>query len=79
MDIVKWLGNLLKTSLSWVVNLLPGSPFKLIDNTPIKDYLPYLNWFLPFDFVVATLELWLVAITGYYVYSVVLRWVKAIK
>jgi len=71
--------SLLKQALSWVVALLPDSPFKLIDNSPIKDLLPYINWFIPFDFMVTTFTAWLVAIAVYYVYSVILRWVKAIN
>lgn len=79
MDIFNSIAALLKQALSWVVALLPNSPFKLLDNSPIRDILPYINWFVPFGFIVSTLELWLVAIAGYYLYSVILRWVKAIN
>jgi hypothetical protein len=71
--------SLLKSALNWVTALLPDSPFKLLDNTPIAPLLPYINWFIPFDFMVATFTAWLVAITVYYIYSVILRWVKAIN
>jgi len=79
MDVVNSLGALLKNALNWVIQLLPNSPFKILDNTPIKDILPYINWFVPFGFIVSTLELWLVAVGGFYLYSVILRWVKAIN
>lgn len=69
----------LTSALKWVISVLPDSPFKLLDNSPIKSLLPYINWFIPFDFVVSTLELWLAAIAVYYIYSVILRWVKAIN
>lgn len=71
--------SLLKNTLKWVINLLPNSPFTALSNSPIQPYLAYINWFIPFDFIVSTLEAWLVAIAVYYVYSVVLRWVKAIN
>ncbi len=79
MDIFNSIGALLTKALKWVVLLLPSSPFKMLDNTPVKDILPYINWFVPFGFIVSTLELWLVAIAGYYLYSIILRWVKAIN
>lgn len=73
--IFEWL----KSALVWVVELLPDSPFTAISNTPIAQYLPWINWFVPFDFVVLTLTTWLIAVGGYYVYSVILRWVKAVE
>ena len=76
---INWLFEILAQVLTWVVNLLPDSPFRLIDNSPIAPYLPIINWFIPFDFVVTTLTLWLTAIAIYYVYSVILRWVKAVE
>jgi hypothetical protein len=79
MDIFNAIGKAIQQAMLSVINLLPDSPFKLIDNSPVKDLLPYINFFIPFDFVIATLELWLSAITIYYIYSVVLRWVKAIN
>lgn len=73
--VITWLENAMK----WALSCLPDSPFTLLDNSPIKEYLGYINWFLPFDFVVATLQVWLAAIAIYYIYSAVLRWVKAIN
>ena len=76
---INWLFEILAQVLSWVVNLLPNSPFTAISNTPIAPYLGFINWFIPFDFVITTLTLWLSAIAIYYVYSVILRWVKAVE
>lgn len=73
------LKNMLQQALQWVVSLMPDSPFKLLDNSPVAQYLPYLNWFIPFEFIIATFETWLVAIGVYYAWSVLLRWVKAIN
>lgn len=79
LDVFENLKNMLQQALQWVVSLMPDSPFKLLDNSPVAQYLPYLNWFIPFDFIIATLETWLVAIGVYYAWSVLLRWVKAIN
>lgn len=74
-QVLKYISDALKA----VVNLLPNSPFHLIDNSPIAEYLGYINYFVPFDFIVATLQIWLMAVGCYYLYSAILRWVKAIK
>lgn len=73
-----WLTNLLSDCLEWIVSFLPDSPFKMLDNTPIQPYLKYINWVVPVDFILDVLALWLIAISTYYCWSVVLRWLKTI-
>lgn len=83
MDIFSQIWNWLCDSLSGIVkgiaDILPDSPFKLLDNTPIKPYLQYINWVIPIDFMIDTFSLWLLAIAAYYTWSVLLRWIKAIN
>lgn len=79
MDIFNAIGSFLSKTFKWVIGLLPNSPFKLLSNSPVQPYLAYINWFIPFDFIVSTMEAWLAAIAAYYLYSVILRWVKAIN
>lgn len=76
--ILDGLGQAVENALEWLVNLLPDSPFKLLDSTPIQPYLKYINWVIPFDFILNTLTAWLVAVAGYYVWSVVLRFINAV-
>lgn len=76
MDII--LQNF-KNLLSWVLNLLPDSPFQQLSNSPVQPYLAALNWIVPVNFMISTLELWLAAIAVYYVYQAVLRWIRAIS
>lgn len=73
--IIKGLG----TVLSWVFSLLPSSPFQIIDNSPVLEYLGNLAWIIPFPQILSILELWVSSIALYYAVSVVLRWLKAIK
>lgn len=77
-DIFDWLFDWLSDILEWIVDLLPDSPFQLLDTSPIEPYIGYINWFIPMDFIIKTFSLWLVAVAGYYGWSVVLRWIKAI-
>jgi hypothetical protein len=75
VDILK----LFKQLLSWALGFLPDSPFHALDVSPVAPYLSAINWIVPVDFIISTLELWLVAIAAYYVISAALRWARAIS
>lgn len=78
-SIFNWLGDALNKVLGWVLFMLPDSPFKLIEKTPIAEYLNYINWFVPVDFILSSLAAWITAISVYYGYKVILAWIKAIN
>lgn len=78
-SIFGWLQDQLNNILSWVVLLLPPSPFSLLDMTPLHDYLGYINYFVPLDYITSLLSAWGLAILTYYIYHIILRWVKAIN
>lgn len=82
MDISGILSTLSKMGNNIVdklVLLLPKSPFNyainLIGDIP---FLNYINWFIPFGVMVSILEVWLISVATFYVYMIILRWVKAI-
>lgn len=83
MDVFKqifdWLGNALNQVLSWVLFMLPDSPFKLLSNSPISQYLPYINYFIDVATIFDILVAWITCIGIYYGYQVILRWIKAIN
>lgn len=62
-----------------IASFLPGSPLKgfinALDNIP---YLAELNWFLPVSEMITVLELWLVVVAVYYIYSAIMRFVRVI-
>ena len=66
-------------AINFVLSFLPDSP---IGDLQIPDYvqtiLGYANYFLPINEIITTLELWCAAILVYYLYSAILRFVKAI-
>jgi hypothetical protein len=77
--VINWFisssGNLAKH----LVLLLPRSPFHdFIEWSLSQDYLRYLNWLVPVAQMVAILEAWVLAIGIYYIYQIVLRWVKVV-
>lgn len=62
-----------------VLTFLPVSPFQGVISTIAEiPYLQYLNWFFPVTECIAVLQVWLLAVATYYVYSAILRWIKAI-
>lgn len=77
-EIWNWIYDTLYDLLKSIIDLLPDSPFKLLDSTPIQPYLKYINWVIPVDFIIDTLSLWLVAVAGYYTYSAILRMLNTI-
>lgn len=74
-SLIKGLGLVLTTLFS----ILPKSPFKIIDNTIIAEYLGSFNYFFPIVEMVNILQVWTVAVGGYYLVQIVLRWIKAIE
>ena len=79
MGFLDSLGANLMNALSWVIKLLPDSPFQQINNADVQTFLGTLNWILPMSQIVAELELWISAVAIFYVYQIILRWVRAIE
>lgn len=73
--------DLLGGVLSFVVDILPSSPFSYIDSAPeqITNILQGINYFIPIYNFVSILQAWLVAVAVYYLYSIWARWAKAIQ
>ena len=65
-----------------VIELLPASPFTVLDelgNSEVYEWLRMVNWFVPIGTFVSILEAWLTCVAVYYVYQIVLRWIKVIE
>ena len=74
-DLLSWIN----IKAQFLVQFLPTSPFrKIIDSMGSIPYIDSISWFVPIDEIVLLLLYWTTAIGIYYVYSIVLRWVKAI-
>ena len=72
-SIVGFIGSALDTILS----VLPTSPLQpVIASLSSVDWLGYVNYFVPVGSFVAIGSVWLTAIAVYYVYQVILRWLK---
>jgi hypothetical protein len=79
MFIVDTLLGWLNTILGTIFFFLPNDPFTpYINSMAGAEWLGNLNWFIPFGTLVGIGGSWLVAVAVFYVYQVILRWVKAI-
>lgn len=77
---ITWMKELLDKFLSAVLALLPLSPFtQFIDSLEALPYLGYLNYFVPVGTFLKIGAAWLGAVALFYIYSVILRWIKAIE
>lgn len=71
----------LNSKLGDILFFLPDSPlpkfwkYVYLDN----QLLSYVNWFIPLDAFVAIGSVWLLCVSGYYIYSIILRWVRAVE
>lgn len=66
--------------LDWVLKLLPLSPFTdILDKLEQMPYLGYLNYFIPIGTFIKIGEAWLVSVGLFYLYSIILRWIRAIE
>ncbi len=59
--------------IAWIFNILPDSPFQsVVDDVVYKvDFLPQLNWFVPFDTCSVIFAAWLNCVLVYYVFVLV--------
>lgn len=76
MDFIyKWVSEM----GSKILGMLPHSPFRsFIDGWIAPDYLGWLNWFIPVTQILDILTVWLVSVGLFYLYSIIMRWVKMI-
>lgn len=62
-----------------LLQVLPLSPFEeFLGNFANLPYLGWLNWFFPVGDCLVVMLAWLGAVGLFYLYSIVMRWVKMI-
>lgn len=77
------LAELLTEGIMAVLAFFPDSPFSALDtlagDETMATVLGYVNWFIPVNTFVGIFEGWLLCVVLYYVWQVILRWVKVIE
>lgn len=74
-----WFGEIFNKFGGFLYDVLPHSPFtEFLSDFANLPFLEYLNWFIPVRSIIRVCELWLLAISLFYLYSIIMRWVKMI-
>lgn len=76
---LEWFLELVNKFADTLIKILPASPFqKYISSFSNLPYLGYLNWFIPVRACIVIGTSWLAVIGIFYIYSIIMRWVKMI-
>lgn len=79
-SIFNFLGDLVDNAINVILMLLPDSPFMMLTSIPeVTAVLGFLNWAIPIAEMIAILQLWVTAVSVFYIYQLILRWAKAIE
>lgn len=66
-----------------IISIFPASPMQpliaSLRNSGVDEVLAYVNWFVPVGTMLGVLTGWLACIAAYYVYQIILRWIKVIE
>lgn len=73
------MGEIIRSLGEFLISVLPLSPFRgFIESIGSFEYLGWLNWFFPVGDCIKVLAAWVAVISTYFIYGIILRWVKAI-
>ena len=76
---LEWIMELMSKFTDTLARVLQVSPFlPYISAFADLPYLGYVNWFIPVEACVKIGMAWLAAITLFYLYGIIMRWVKLI-
>lgn len=76
---IEYFSDIFDKFANWLLSVLPTSPFGgFISNFHGKfdGGLKYLNWFISFKDLKVIFLAWLSAVALFYLYSIIMRWVK---
>lgn len=76
-----WFKELLTKFGNWLLSVLPTSPFSGFlggFKAHFNPYLGYLNYFVPISDFIAIIGAFLSVVALFYLYSIIMRWIKMI-
>lgn len=81
INIINFIISIFGKTLTFVLSVLPSSPFSSLNSfsSSISEYLGSLGWLIPFSSIILLLQTWTSAILIYYVYQIVMRYIKVIS
>lgn len=79
LSIFEWLLEKLADFGNTLLSVLPKSPFSdLLNSFADMPFMGWINWIFPIREFIYIGSLWLACITTFYLYSIIMRWIKAI-
>lgn len=79
-NITDGINDVFNEIFQYILLLLPNSPFKDFSLPPeIETFLGYLNYYIPFAEMVAICLAWIICVSIFYSYQLILRFINAIK
>lgn len=80
MDLFNAVMSLLNMVLNGIFSFLPKSPFLgVMEYVGEIPYLEHICYFVPVAEIVSITTAWISAVAVFYVYQMVLRWIKAVS
>lgn len=75
------LGDFFNGLIQSIIALLPTDPFtEILANVPsFGSWINYFNWFVPVGLILDVLLIWITAISIWYVWQAVARWLNLIS
>lgn len=66
-----------------IINVFPASPIQpliaSLRSSAVADLLGFVNWFVPIGTMLGILTGWLACVAAYYVYQILLRWIRVVE
>ena len=66
-----------------IISIFPESPLQpliqSLKGSSVAEVMGYVNWFVPIGTMIGILTGWLACIAAYYVYQIILRWIRVIE
>ena len=77
VNLLQTIKGIFSTLFLSIIDFLPNSPFQqFISSVGNIPYLNYLNWFVPVSEIIIVLQVWLSAVTIYYMYMAIMRFIR---
>lgn len=66
-----------------IISVFPASPIQpllaSLRSSAVSEILGFVNWFVPVGTMLGILSGWLACVAAYYVYQILLRWIRVVE
>ena len=66
-----------------IISVFPASPIQpllaSLRSSAVSELLGFVNWFVPIGTMLGILSGWLACVAAYYVYQILLRWIRVVE